>query len=239
MSDAHLFTIREMARELALPESTVRYYRDVFARHLPILGAGARRLYTDETLRRLRLVAEGYAAGRRRHEIEETLSEEGDVVVEWGARNTSLARNDDLVAAIVEGEQERREAMWQMASEIVRLGEAIERQQVMLSTIADRLAGSADRTLPPSEAATAEQEEETIPVAEAEPIRSGVAAELETLREQLEQERDLVERLRRSKVEMERRAAEAEARIGEGTPVDDAATRSILARLLFGGGRAR
>jgi hypothetical protein len=55
-------------------------------------------------------------------------------------------------------------------------------------------------------------------------------SELDSLREELANERALVERLRRSKLEIERRAAEAEAR-ASARPSREM-KRSVLSRLL-------
>jgi hypothetical protein len=45
-----------------------------------------------------------------------------------------------------------------------------------------------------------------------------LAGELQSLRQELERERELVERLRRSKLEIERRATQAEQALRDGPP---------------------
>ncbi len=191
--------MRDIARELGLPESTVRYYRDAFAGYLPVVGTGRRRRYPPEAIPLLRVVAEGYAQNWARPDIERALEElfgrEGTTAVAavgTGAPLTAAPRHDELLATVLDGERERREVMWQMARELVRLSEAIERQEVLLAQLAERVEG-AGRALPAAAAAD----------------------ELESLRRELAEERDLVERLRRSKLEIERRAAEAEAKLRE------------------------
>lgn len=214
MSTAPPYTLRAIARTLDLPESTVRYYRDQFEPYLPAEGRGRRRRYGEEALRRLRLIAEGFAEGRRREEIEVSLAQETGVaprptaLTVHGSRRVSdggAAR--ELLSIVLDGERERREVMWQMAREIVRLGEAIERQQVVLGAIARRIDERADRTLPSSP-----DIEILDPTAQPGGLEHGAhARELDTLREELAREREIVDRLRRSKLEIERRAAEAEA----------------------------
>ena len=54
MSDTQLYTIREIAQELDLPESTVRYYRDAFPEHIATVGTGRRRRYPGEVEGRCR-----------------------------------------------------------------------------------------------------------------------------------------------------------------------------------------
>jgi DNA-binding transcriptional MerR regulator len=214
--------VRDMARELGLPESTVRYYRDAFAGYLPAVGTGRRRRYPVEAVPVLRVVAEGYAHNRARGEIEHALGEllggDGTAAVAVGTRAplTGALRHDDLLATILDGERERREVMWQMARELVRLGEAIERQQVLLAELAERV-GAAGRALPAGGTAAAAGEAEgqrglVPPASSAPPAPSDL--ELESLRRELAGERELVERLRRSKLDIERRAAEAEAKLG-------------------------
>lgn len=240
MSDTTLHSLRDIARELDLPESTVRYYRDAFAPHITTVGTGRRRRYPAEAVAILRTIAEGYAAGKTRDEIEHELAggtptarpQPGDVPA-------SRLETEDLLATVLDGERERREAMWQMAREIVRLGEAIERQQVMLGGIAGQLT-QADRTLPPPAASTdALTPEHAEGVAEepapAEPRTADGDAvtlerELAALSQELESERTLVERLRKSKLEIERRAAEAEAQLDERGP--GGPHGSLLRRLL-------
>ena len=49
MRGASLFSVRQMAEELVLPESTVRYYRDTYAAYLPVVGSGPRRQQARST----------------------------------------------------------------------------------------------------------------------------------------------------------------------------------------------
>jgi len=227
MADSRLYTIRDVARELGLPESTVRYYRNAFAAYLPSVGTGRRRRYPAEAIPLLRLVAEGYAQNRPRIEIEQAL---GDAGATPGAPKETMpvpargfeadAGRDELLATILDGERERREVMWQMARELVRLGEAIERQQVVLARLAERAPLSAE-------------EAEGAVGAAASPASSAPSAqaELDQLRVELARERELVERLRRSKLDVERRAAEAESRLGQGGAAP--ARRGFFGRLLL------
>lgn len=224
MTDSRLYTIRDVARELGLPESTVRYYRNAFAAFLPSVGTGRRRRYPAEAIPLLRLVAEGYAQNRPRIEIEQALGEAGASqaasrpAVPVPARGFGGDGRDELLATILDGERERREAMWQVARELVRLGDAIERQQALLAKLAET---AISRSLAPAEAGEAAGDGGVAAAAAAmaAPAASPAFAaqiELDRLRQELARERELVERLRRSKLDIERRAAEAEARLGEG-----------------------
>jgi len=241
MADGHLYTIRDVARELGLPESTVRYYRNAFSAYLPAVGTGRRRRYPAEAIPLLRLVAEGYAQSRPRAEIEQALSEflgassGGKPAVTLAPPGFGGHERDELLATVLDGERERREVMWQMARELVRLGEAIERQQVVLARWAEQ-ASPPSHTLPSAsagEAAGAAGRPAPSSAASAASLETPSAQhELDQLRQELARERELVERLRRSKLDIERRAAEAEAQLSQGGVA--AVRRGLLGRLLAG-----
>jgi DNA-binding transcriptional MerR regulator len=246
MGDSRLHTIRDVARELGLPESTVRYYRNAFAAFLPSVGTGRRRRYPAEAIPLLRLVADGYAQNRPRAEIERALTDSlgGSGMTPATTVATRAfpgnGQRDDLLATILDGERERREVMWQMARELVRLGEAIERQQVVLARLAETVSAPRPALLSGGEgtAGGARAEEaaaQPAPPAASPPSSTPLEAltaqhELEQLRHELARERELVERLRRSKLEIERRAAEAESRLGPSGPA--APRRGLLGKLL-------
>jgi DNA-binding transcriptional MerR regulator len=149
MSDEPLFTLRELAGRLSLPESTVRYYRDAFLDHIPSVGTGRRRRYPEPALAVLRTIARGYASGRTRTEILGLLEGVAPIAAAEAvapplkqarrarAHDTTEVTNLDLLAAIVDGEREQREALWQMAQEIVRLTQVLETQEKVLGEISE------------------------------------------------------------------------------------------------------
>lgn len=246
--DAPAYTLREIARELSLPESTIRYYRDAFALYLPAVGLGRRRRYPAEALELFRVIAESYSQNLSREDIEAKLQAvapqptlpqpdaPGAAPPGTSLRlhsHTSLSglQNEELVASILDGERDRREVMWQIAREIVRMGEAIERQQVVLSRIVQQVDVAANRALPAGSAEPAPGAESGSEAAEPGPTQEALAKELQTLREELEQERELVERLRRSKLEIERRASQAESELLERRS-DPNPEPGVLGRLL-------
>ncbi len=144
MSDEPLLTLKEVADKLDLPESTVRYYRDAFLDHIPSIGTGRRRRYPPAAVAVLRTLAAGYAAGRSREAILGTLEGATPQVAPGPAHQPRAAghrasgvSNLELLAAIVDGEREQRDALWQMAKEIVRLTDVLEGQEKVLTEIAD------------------------------------------------------------------------------------------------------
>ncbi len=216
------YTIRDIAGELALPESTVRYYRDAFALYLPTWGTGRRRRYPPEALELLRLIADGYAQNHTREQIEARVQEIAPPLTPArpAPRPTPAGRplvpalNDQMMSTMLEDERERRDVMWQMAKEMVRMGERLERQQMMLGEIARRLELSASRTLTGGELGGFPALAAGGAASQAD-VEAELAGELQALREELERERELVERLRRAKLDIERRATAAEAQLQE------------------------
>jgi DNA-binding transcriptional MerR regulator len=218
--DSAALTLREIAREMNLPESTIRYYRDAFALYIPTVGLGRRRRYAAESLELFQVIVEGYAQNLSREDIEARLQERSPAASAPASvpatrpaplrlhRQTPVSRQptEELVATIMDGERERRDVMWQLAREIVRMGEALERQQLALMQITQHLDWT--NRLPPVAGLP-------VPymgtgVAPAVPTENTLAKELSSLREELQRERELVERLRRSKLEIEQRATAAE-----------------------------
>jgi hypothetical protein len=214
-----LLTLRAIAQSLRIPESTVRYYRDAFAELIPTVGRGRRRRHPPDVLPLFALIAEGFAASWSRDDIRAALvdrAEPGGTALPTTTTTPSVAvvhqapsPADDLLAVVLEGEAERREAMWQLAREMVRLGEAVERQHAVLCEMARHL----------------ERRPALGPMGSPGTTRVP-AGELDALRTELERERELVERLRRSKLDIERRAAEAEAALAD--------TREGPLRRMFG-----
>jgi DNA-binding transcriptional MerR regulator len=222
MSDPTLYGLCELARELGLPESTTRYYRDVFAPFVPSVGLGRRRRYPEEALATLRFIARAFAEGRTRDEIARVLAEGGATQAETAdtadaSSNfaTPHARADQVMTSLIDGEREQRELMWQMIRELSRFGDAIERQHYILSELVEHVFHGADRQLP-----SAGNGDSIETVVDADIVSEAVDqdlpsshADVEALRKALEVERDLVERLRQSKLDLERRAAAAEAEL--------------------------
>jgi DNA-binding transcriptional MerR regulator len=265
MTDEPLLTLRQLSLEIGLPESTVRYYRDAFIEHIPSVGTGRRRRYPREAVAVLQSIAKNYAAGRSRGQIVSGItgretSAPAMAVADQTARTMSLEEvtNLDLLAAILDGEREQRDALWQMAKEIVRLTEVMESQDKVLDEIADRAgvggirgpalerpAGpiaslSAPPAPPPAMSVPVMTPPPPPPPPPPEPLRtSGPQAarssdagggDMDRLRDELEAERALVERLRESKLQLEHRAADAEAALEEKRPP----RRSSMMRRLLG-----
>ena len=95
MGSPRLYSLRELARALGLPESTVRYYRDQFAAHIPSTGNGRGRRYPARTLKVLRTIAQGYACHESRETIERRLANARNEMQRWSEYDYVIV-NDDL-----------------------------------------------------------------------------------------------------------------------------------------------
>lgn len=69
-----LLTIAEIAKQLDIPESTVRFYRDRFESFVPSVGEGRKKRYLPEAAEVLRFIAESFKRNETATEIEEALS---------------------------------------------------------------------------------------------------------------------------------------------------------------------
>ncbi len=221
MTDTKVYALCQLARALNLPESTTRYYRDTFAQHVPWVGSGARRRYPEKALETLRFIAESYASGNTREQIEAALN--SNLPTEADAQSQLLIRSNgelpsgyaQLVTAVLEGEREQRQLMWQMVQEITRFGDVVERQQRILVELIQESSDSSEHSLMPGQdEADIVVDEDVIEVEGKTPLDDG-SRQVKLLEEELSQEKDLVERLRRSRLELERRTAMAEERLRE------------------------
>ncbi len=73
-SDDGLLTIADIARRLALPESTARYYCKRFAAFMPTVGDGRRRRYRADTLTIIEAIIEAMHTARTASAVEAILA---------------------------------------------------------------------------------------------------------------------------------------------------------------------
>jgi len=69
-----LLTIKEIARRLDMPESTVRYHRDMFEEYIPAIGEGRKKRYEPVAVDILRTIAEGMQRNLTRNTIANQLA---------------------------------------------------------------------------------------------------------------------------------------------------------------------
>ena len=68
-----LWTIKDISRELDVPESNLRYYRDRFEDFLPSVGQGRKRRYKQEALEVFRYIVQGFQNDKSTEQIAEEL----------------------------------------------------------------------------------------------------------------------------------------------------------------------
>lgn len=66
-------TIKDISRELEVPESNLRYYRDRFEDFLPCVGQGRKRRYKNEALEVFRFIVQGFKQDKTTEQIAEEL----------------------------------------------------------------------------------------------------------------------------------------------------------------------
>lgn len=225
MIEQSLYSVSDIARQLGIPESTVRYYRGLHSHHIPSVGTGRRRFYPPQALAVFRHITLSYAAGLKREQIEQGLSAEEEYPqstgTEVGGPSGGISQDyREQVAALLEGEAERRELLWQMVREVSRFGQALEQQHFVLNELIEQVVHRADRQLAAANpgGATANTGDVTSTSSNPAAGTGQESAELrgaDELRHALTAEQELVERLRLSKLELERRPASAEAELEE------------------------
>jgi len=72
-SDERLLSVAEIARKLGVPESTVHYWKNRFAQHLPSAGAGRQKRFRPEAVEIFRVIAEMFSLGHSAQDVMETL----------------------------------------------------------------------------------------------------------------------------------------------------------------------
>ena len=69
-----LLSIKEIARQLEVPESNVRYWRDRFEDYLPVVGEGRKRRYKKQALDIFQAIRDGYQANQSTEDIARDLA---------------------------------------------------------------------------------------------------------------------------------------------------------------------
>jgi len=72
-SDERLLSVAEIARRLGVPESTVHYWKNRFAQHLPSSGTGRQKRFRAEAVEVFRVIAEMFSLGHSTQDVMETL----------------------------------------------------------------------------------------------------------------------------------------------------------------------
>lgn len=121
-----LMTMAEVAKELDIPESTARYYRDSFIDYIPSVGEGRKKRYRPETKEVLRFIAEGFKGKLTAMEIKNGLSQ-------MFPRNLDIEQPTATTTAVVQQESENEVKQYALQLQL-----ALEQMSVTMQVIADQ-----------------------------------------------------------------------------------------------------
>lgn len=76
LSDKRVLSVAEIARRLDVPESTVHYWKNRFAQHLPSVGQGRQKRFKPEAVEIFGTIAEMLGAGHPAGEVMDTLAQQ-------------------------------------------------------------------------------------------------------------------------------------------------------------------
>lgn len=119
-------TMAEVAKELDIPESTARYYRDSFIDYIPSVGEGRKKRYRPETKEVLRFIAEGFKGKLTAMEIKNGLSQ-------MFPRNLDIEQPTATTTAVVQQESENEVKQYALQLQL-----ALEQMSVTMQVIADQ-----------------------------------------------------------------------------------------------------
>ena len=94
MMSENLLTVISIAKELGLPESTIRFYRDKFLAYIPFEGEGRKRRYHPEAVKVLRFIANSLRKGKTAKKTSEALASNFTRYNEAKELNTSIMMRD-------------------------------------------------------------------------------------------------------------------------------------------------
>lgn len=125
-------TLAEIARQLNLPESTARYYKNKFSAYIQSYGNGRKMRYGVEAIEALRLIAEMYNRNANATEIEDALSREFAVnidIVNQSDRNTTTTQQLREMTALLELSVQAIKDVAQVKEELLEVKEQLAKQQ--------------------------------------------------------------------------------------------------------------
>lgn len=210
-------SIREIARRIDIPESTLRYYRNVFTPYIPTIGAGRSRRHPEEAIEVFTAIARFFAAGESRETIRARLeSARPDQAgqLQWsevsrpssGQLRLEISDMEAVERVEAGGRLRTREVEHLITAMMVRDRELTEMHRDLLQIVSRLIQALEARAVlvqpPPSPASSS-------PPAAFAP-EAGSNEKLQELRQSLEGERETVERLRVAKLELERRLTKLE-----------------------------
>jgi len=224
-------SVREISRRTGVPESTLRYYRDVFPEHIPTSGRGRKRRHPEAAIPVFQRISRLFEEGASRHAVRRALRsdspqgaprpasvDDGGTAPKWDERPHALTRREpgamagpeleDLLAAMLTRDRE----LVSMHRELLQVLEGLIRALAFMASGEARYGEPPPSRFSPPPASA----DESVPAADAEEEEyyetADVTDELQRLKESLASERETVERLRRARLELEQRLRQIERR---------------------------
>jgi transposase-like protein len=90
-----LLSIRDISQQLGIPQSTLRYYRDIFMEYLPSCGAGKKRRFFKEAVEVFAVIAKGMQQNKPATEINAELNVKFARFIEVQEKNAADADYED------------------------------------------------------------------------------------------------------------------------------------------------
>jgi len=123
-----LFTLKDIAQRLNLPESTLRKYRDAYPQFIPYVGSGREKRYRAEAEEVFKAIRERRVDGHL--SWEDTESELADIFP---------MNPDELVKRAAVSEEEANIFIEKMDRAVAKLTEQAQRQEFIVTTLANEL----------------------------------------------------------------------------------------------------
>jgi DNA-binding transcriptional MerR regulator len=156
-SDERLLSVAEIARRLSVPESTVHYWKNRFAQHLPSAGTGRQKRFRPEAVEVFRVIAEMFSTGHSAQDVMEALSKSFPLTASLDHHNDEAAGRAGYAGSRPPADPAGAETAVRMAAAIAK-----EMGQEIARSIAEGLRqhlGSAGQDQPALAASALEAEE--------------------------------------------------------------------------------
>lgn len=89
--EERLLSVAEIARRLGVPESTVHYWKNRFAQHLPSVGAGRQKRFRPEAVEVFRVIAEMFSTAHSAQDVMDALGKSFPLTAAFDHHNEEAA----------------------------------------------------------------------------------------------------------------------------------------------------
>ncbi len=124
----NLLTLKQIAAELNLPPSTVKYYRDMFPEYMPGVKGGRYVKYEPPALEIIDTISKGFKNNLEQQQIRELLNSKF-------ALNIEPAENEPTTTTVATTEQQQLMVLSQAKDEINFLRELVNKQAALIEEL--------------------------------------------------------------------------------------------------------